>query len=141
MKNIRGELQDHMIRLVSKVKEIPYLFKLRSGFATALNKDESYKKNAIDIYYPPMQKVPSYFNSCNCCLCNQCDCCLFSEWRGRKCDAELCECRYRKSVYCTTAGKRYKYPRNKPLPDSTFLLDRMEEDRRRDREMKERRKL
>jgi len=130
-----------MFQFTRRVKEIPYSFKIRAGFSTALNYKEFYKVNTLNICSPamlelPSQKVSSFYSSCSCCLCNQCDCCLFPDARGRKCDDELCQCRYRQSVFCTTIGKRVKYPRNKPFPDSIFLLERMEVDRGRERRRK-----
>lgn len=128
-----------MLQFTKRVKEIPYSLTLRAGFATALNYKESYKSNTLNICSPtkmselPNQKVSSFHNSCRCCLCNQCDCCLFPEARGRKCDDQLCKCRYRQSVFCTTVGKRVKYPRNKPLLDAIFVINQMEEGRGRSR--------
>jgi hypothetical protein len=62
--------------------------------------------------------------------------------KGRTCDDELCECRYRGVVYCEKVRKwMLQWPRNKPFEASKFLLEVMENDRERVREMKRNKKL
>ena len=124
------QLVKEFFRPSFKLKEIPYSLTLRAAIHPDLIFMQIFKRGVMDAYIPVMTDVTFM---CHCCLCNQCNCCAYQEFKGRECTQWWCQCRYRSAVFCSAVGRRVQYPRNKPLENSAFLLQRMTHDRIRDK--------